>query len=67
MHLLLPPQEGPCRHGIQCLFAQCHDPFGFAEPCESYVFVGHRSMIEPCLTTLQLVGASELPSLSLPL
>lgn len=66
IHLLLPPQRGPCRHGAQCPFAQSHVPFGFAEPSESYIFVGRKSMIEPGLTTLQVVTASELLSLRSP-
>ncbi|KAG8075453.1 hypothetical protein GUJ93_ZPchr0006g44827 [Zizania palustris] len=37
-------------------------PFGFAEPSESYTFVGHRSMIGADITTLQIVTASELLS-----
>ncbi|KAL6628908.1 hypothetical protein ACP70R_028673 [Stipagrostis hirtigluma subsp. patula] len=37
----------------QCLLAQSHDPVGFAEPSESYIFVGYMSIIE--LGTLHLV------------
>lgn len=54
--------EGPCRHGAQCLFAQSHDPIGFAEPSESYSFVGHKSIIE--LGTLCIVTVSESHALS---
>jgi len=50
--------EGPCRHGAQCLFAQSHDPIGFAEPSESYIFVWDKSIIE--LGALHLVTVNEL-------
>lgn len=50
--------EGPRRHGAQCHFAQSHDPVGFAEHSESYIFVGRRSIIEP--GTLHLVTVNDL-------
>jgi hypothetical protein len=48
MHFAVTPTERvPVEMAAQCPFAQCHDPFGFAEPSESYVFVGY--LLGACL------------------
>jgi hypothetical protein len=50
--------EGPRRHGAYCVFLhKAMIPLDLQEPCESYIFVGHKSIIE--LGTLHLVTVSE--------